>query len=198
LDHNTNKFFVGDAYSQLSTAPAIVKDYSTLKADNEPVFRLSTNGQARIVGSYRSIDFALDKVPVSSDGRYFLLKSLDQTSLFIYDAVADRSFFSMPSYSDLDFLNTQVKFSGRGIIVHVNGTTTDGTTKNFFHTYSYDLAKAVSWDAGGAQFVDCEDILSDGSLICWSGADPLHTNLIRYDPVTTKVTILQKDLGPVK
>jgi WD40 repeat protein len=189
--------FIGDSYSQLATTPAIVKDTPNLRDDDEPVFRLSPDGRSRIVGIYRSIEFAYDKIPISPDGRYFLLKSLDQTSFFIYDAVADSPLFSMPAYPDLDYLNAQVRFSDGGIMVHVNGTAADGAYKNFFHAYSYDLAKAVSWDAGGAQYADCEDILPDSSLICWTGAEPQHINLIRYDPASAQVTILQKDLGPM-
>jgi hypothetical protein len=189
--------FVGDSYSQLATTPAIVKDTPNLRDDDEPVFRLSPDGRSRIVGIYRSIEFAYDKIPISPDGRYFLLKSLDQTSFFIYDAVADRPLFSMPAYPDLDYLNAQVRFSDGGIMVHVNGTAADGVYKNFFHAYSYNLAKAISWDAGGAQYADCEDILPDDSLICWTGAEPQHINLIRYDPASAQVTILQKDLGPM-
>jgi hypothetical protein len=190
--------FIGDSYSQLPTTPAVVKNTANLRNDDEPVFRLSPDGRSRIVGIYRSIEFAMDKIPISPDRRYFLLKSLDQTSFFIYDAVADRPLFSMPAYPDLHYLNAQVRFSDGGIMVHVNGKSADGAYKNFFHAYSYNLAKAVSWDAGGAQYADCEDILPDDSLICWTGAEPQHINLIRYDPASAQVTILQKDLGPVK
>lgn len=193
-DHSL--IFVGEGYAQLQTRPALVKSYPDLAADDEPVFRLTPDGRARLVGLYRSAEFATDTIPISADGRYLLLKSLDHKSLFIYDAVADRALFDLPAYADQNPV-IEVKFFDTGILVATYGDVTPTGANNNFHAYVYGLAKTIAWDAGGAQFADCEDLLPDGSLICWTGPDPMHTDLVQYQPATGAVVTLQKNLGPV-
>ncbi|MDP1547113.1 MAG: hypothetical protein Q8L87_13950 [Anaerolineales bacterium] len=180
----------GKPYAGLSDTPAIVETYPDLAGDDIPLFRLTPDGQARLVGIYTR--------NVSDDGRYMLLRSADQTSFFVYDAVADRPLFDMPVDPGLEeFLPPTVKFLDTGILVNLTASVSGDKDayRSFYSVYSHKTFAAQTWEDVNLEYSDsCPDLLEDGSVVCWlyrTDAD-YNFDLVRYDPATgTKTTLLE-------
>ena len=68
--------FTGMPYATLSNTPAIVETYPDLTEIDVPLFRLTPDGQARLVGIYVEDDLAST---VSPNGQFILMKSISQT-----------------------------------------------------------------------------------------------------------------------
>src|SRR6185436_7428774 len=62
--------FAGEPYVSLSSTPGAVETYPDLAEEDSPLFRLTPDGQARLVG--------IREGNVSDNGRYMLLRSTDQ------------------------------------------------------------------------------------------------------------------------
>lgn len=167
--------------------PAAAETYPELTGDDSPLFRLTPDGQSRLVGIHlRS---------VSDDGRYILLRSTDQTSFFIYDAVDDRPLFDMPVEPGLEGFFPTVKFLDTGILVNLTASVTgdSDTYRSFHYAYSHNTSTARAWEDGNLEYSICPDLLEDGSVICWlSRMELSNFDLIRYDAATeTRTTLLE-------
>jgi hypothetical protein len=186
----------GRPYAYLSNTPAAVETYPDLMGEDSPLFRLTPDGQARLVGIYTG--------SVSDDGRYLLWRSSDQTSFFIYDAVADRPLFDMPVDPGLEDFFPTVKFLDSGILVNLTASVSGDKDayRSFYHVYPYKTSTALAWEDVNLEYSGCPDLLDDGSVVCWLyRMDTSNFDLIRYDPVTeTKTTLLENiwliDLTP--
>jgi hypothetical protein len=186
----------GRPSAYLSNTPAAVETYPDLTGEDSPLFRLTPDGQARLVGIYTG--------SVSDDGRYLLLRSSDQTSFFIYDAVADRPLFDMPVDPGLEDFFPTVKFLDSGILVNLTASVSGDKDayRSFYHVYPYKTSTALAWEDVNLEYSGCPDLLDDGSVVCWLyRMDTSNFDLIRYDPVTeTKTTLLENiwliDLTP--
>jgi hypothetical protein len=178
----------GKPFAGFSKPPAAAGTYPDLTGFDSPLFRLTPDGQARLVGIYTG--------SVSDDGRYMLLRSADQTSFFLYDAVADRPLFDMPADPGLEGFLTTVRFSEAGILVNLEASVSGDPNayRNFYHVYSYKTSTALAWEDVNLEYSVCPDLLEDGSVVCWlyrTDAD-YNFDLVRYDPATgTKTTLLE-------
>lgn len=179
--------FVGSSSRSLSTKPAALQAYPDLKDDDSPVFRLTPDGQARLVG--------ITQDATSPDGRYTLMRSSDQTAFFIYDVVEDRPLFTMPIDPDLEEYLTKASFFDDGILVNLTASVPGGQKvyRNFYHAYSYKTSTSRAWEDAKLEFNGCPDLLEDGSVVCWLyRTDTSNADLIRYDPSSgTKTPLLE-------
>jgi len=180
--------FAGWEYLALSEPPAAVQEYPDLREDDPPLFRLTPDGEARLVGIYAG--------GISADGRYMALKSADQASFFIYDASADRPLFSMPAPAGLDYIAANTRYFDAGILVELAGSvpgTRNSDYRFFYHAYSYETSTTRGWEDVTGDNSACPSLLEDGSLVCWSyRTDTLNYDLVRFDPAAgTKVPLIE-------
>ena len=178
--------FAGAPYLSLSNIPAAVETYPDLTEEDSPLFRLTPDGQARLVG--------IRAGNVSDDGRYMLLRSTDQTSFFIYDVITDRPLFSMPIDPELDDFLTTVRFFDTGILVNLEASVRGGGNiyRNFYHAYTYNTSTVLAWEDVNLEYGGCSDLLEDGSAVCWLYRTDTSYDLVRYDPANgTKTTLLE-------
>lgn len=172
----------------LSKAPAAVADHPDLLGEDSPLFRLTPDGQARLVGIYMG--------NTSDDGRYMLLRASDQSSFFIYDAVADRPLFDIPIDTELeDYFVMSVRFHDAGIVANLSPSVPGekNVYRFFYHAYVYETSASIAWEDVNAEIGTCPDLLNDATLVCWFyQTDPtsLNYDLIRFDPVAGTKTVL--------
>jgi hypothetical protein len=188
-----NLLFAGMPYATLSNTPAIVETYPTLTKIDIPLFRLTPDGRAHLVGTYEEGIFTSN---VSPNSQFILMKSTDRTSLFIYDAVTDRPLFSMPIDTELEEPLVTVKFFDNGLLANLSASvpgTKNSVYRNFYYLYDFKTSTALNWEDVNAEINTCPDLLEDGTLVCWFyRTDSTHFDLIRFDPVAgTKVTLLE-------
>jgi hypothetical protein len=171
----------------LSKPPAAAADYPDLLGEDSPLFRLTPDGQARLVGIYTG--------NVSDDGHYILLRTSDQTSFFIYDVIADRPLFDIPIDTALEDYYVTTRFFDTGILVNLSASPPGekGVYRYFYHAYVYETSTSIAWEDVNAETSACPDLLNDGTLVCWSyQTDPTSVtyDLIRFDPASEKKTTL--------
>ena len=190
-----NLLFAGLPYVMLSNTPAAVEIYPDLTEEDIPLFRLTPDGQARLVGTYVEGDFTSN---VSADGQFILMKSTDKTSFFIYDAVADRPLFSMPIDTELEDSLPDVRFLDNGILVNLSAAvpgTKHSVYHYFYHVYYYKTSTALNWEDVNAEINTCPDLLEDGTLVCWFyRTDSSNFDLVRFDPATGTKTVLLENV----
>ncbi len=172
----------------LSKSPSAVTEYPDLTGEDSPLFRLTPDGQARLVGIYAG--------GVSDDGHYILLRASDQSSFFIYDVVADRPLFDIPIDTELeDYFVMSVRFHDAGIVVNLSPSVPGekNVYRFFYHAYVYETSAPIAWEDVNAEINSCPDLLEDGTLVCWFyRTDSTNFDLIRFDPVTgTKTALLE-------
>jgi hypothetical protein len=176
----------GRPSAYLSKAPAAVADYPDLLEEDSPLFRLTPDGQARLVGIYIG--------NASADGRYILLRASDQSSFFIYDAIADRPLFDIPIDTTLEnYLVMSTSFQDMGIVVNLSPSVPGGQNEYrfFYHAYVYETSKSIGWEDVNAEINSCPDLLEDGTLVCWFyQTDSTNFDLVHFDPVTGAKTPL--------
>ena len=185
--------FAGLPYVQLSNTPAIVETYPELTWLDIPLFRLTPDGQARLVGTYVEGDFTSN---VSPNGQFIVMKSTDQTSFFIYDAVADRPLFDIPINPDLEDPLVTVKFFDNGILAESSASepgTKHSVYHSFYYLYDFKTSTVRAWEDVNAEINTCPDLLEDGTLVCWFyRTDGENFDLVRYDPASgAKTTLLE-------
>ena len=170
-------------YDRLVKNPAsVLVAFPTLLEDDNPVFRLSPDGSTKLVGAYRSIEFPSSGfIPVSTDGRYLLLKAVDQSHLFIYDAHTDMEVISLPIDPALDYFYTSVLYAKEGILLHATASTPDKQYRDFYSLYLFTGEQTTTWEDSAGEFYGCSDIYPDGSLACWVYEEG-NANLVRYQP----------------
>ena len=185
--------FAGAPANSLSDTPSIVDQYPNWDFIDNPVFRLSPNGQSRLIGFYGS-DTSDYGFPISPDGRYYFLTSPQSDSFFIYDAVEDHSLTEMPRSADLNYYFDTVRFSPTGIMISWR-TRMEGIEKQFFHAYSHVSGTSFTWEDESREVYACVDQLEDTSLICWTYTDlDKPSSLLRYDPGTKEMIPLMENV----
>ena len=180
----------GRPSAYLSKAPAAVADYPDLLEEDSPLFRLTPDGEARLVGIYIG--------NASKDGRYFLLRSSDQTSFFIYDVIADRPLFDIPIDTELeDYMVMSVRFFDTGILVNLSPVVPGGQNEYrfFYHAYVYETSTSMAWEDVNAEINSCPDLLEDGTLVCWFyQTDSTNFDVVRFDPTSGEKTTLLENV----
>ncbi len=173
----------------LSKAPAAAADYPGLLGEDSPLFRLTPDGQARLVGIYMGY--------ASEDGRYILLRSSDQTKFFIYDAVTDRPLFDIPIDTQLeDYYVMSARFFDTGILVNLSASVAgeQNDYRFFYSAHVYDTSTSIAWEDVNAEINSCSDLLEDGNLVCWFyRTDGTNFDLVRFDPVAGTRTVLMEN-----
>ena len=188
--------FTGAPANALSDTPSIVDQYPNWDFIDNPVFRLSPNGQSRLIGFYGS-DTSDYGFPISPDGRHYFLTSPQSDSFFIYDAVEDSSLTEMPRSADLNYYFDTVRFSPTGIMISWR-TQTEGIEKQFFHAYSHVSGTSFTWEDESREVYACVDQLEDASLICWTYTDlDKPPSLLRYDPATKEMILLMENINSI-
>ena len=188
LSSDQSLLFVGEAYLFLENTPAALDNYPDLLDEDRPLFRLTPDGEARLVGIYTG--------GVSDDGRYILLRESDQGSFFIYDAAADRPLFEIPIDKALeDYFVMSVQFFDTGILVNLSPSVPGGQNEYrfFYHAYVHETSASIAWEDVNAEINGCPDLLDDGTLVCWFyRTDSTNFDLVRFDPISgTKTALLE-------
>lgn len=182
--------FAGDPYGSLPGIPVTMEMYPGLLENDRPLFRLTTDGQARLVGIYTGT--------VSQDRRYILLRAPDQNSYFMYDAVADRTLFDIPIDTSLQGYEVfSVQLFDEGILVNLSAGE-NGVYRFFSHAYVYKTSESIGWEDVNAETSSCIDLLEDATLVCWFY--PLASanfDLIRFSPADGTRTTLLEDVWSV-
>ncbi len=189
--------FAGDSLYYLSDTPALVDQYPNWGLSDVPIFRLSPNGDSRLIGFY-SYDTSEYGFPISPDGRYYFLLSPQSDSFFIYDAVEDRSLTEFPKSADANYYLNTVRFSPSNIIVGWNTQTGGAEKKQFYLAYSHASGSSLLLEGIGREIYDCADQLDDGSLICWRySTQDVTSALLRYDPATKEMIPLMENINSI-
>ncbi|MBI5353458.1 MAG: hypothetical protein HZB50_12530 [Chloroflexi bacterium] len=187
--------FAGMSYSALSHTPAIVDTYPELTRLDIPLFRLTPDGQARLVGIYIEGDFTSN---ISPNSQFMLMKPTDKTSFFIYDAVADRSLFDMPINPDLEDSLVTARFFENGILADLSAAepgTNHSVYHHFYYLYNFKTSTVQVWEDVNAEINTCPDLLDDGSLVCWFyRPDGNNFDLVRFDPASGMKTVLLENV----
>ena len=174
----------------LSKAPAAAADHPDLLGEDSPLFRLTPDGEARLVGIYIG--------NASEDGRFVLLRSADQTSFFIYDVIADRPLFDIPIDTELeDYYVMSARFYDRGILINLSASVPGekNVYRFFYNAYVYDTSTPIAWEDVNAEISGCPDLLEDGTLVCWFyRTDDNNFDLVRFDPATGTKTVLLENV----
>jgi hypothetical protein len=174
----------------LSKAPTAVADYPDLLGEDSPLFRLTPDGKARLVGIYIG--------NASKDGHYILLRSSDQTKFFIYDVIADRTLFDIPIDTKLeDYYLMSARFFDTGILINLSASVPGekNVYRFFYHAYVYETSASSAWEDVNAEINSCPDLLEDGTLVCWFGrTDGNNFDLVRFDPTTGTKTVLLENV----
>ncbi len=187
--------FAGMSYSALSNTPAIVETYPELTRLDIPLFRLTPDGQSRLVGIYEEGIFTSN---VSPNGQYIVMRSTDHTSFFLYDAIADRPLFDIPIDPELEDPLISVKFFDNGILAESSASepgTKNSVYHNFYYLYDFKKAAVVNWGDINSEINTCPDLLEDGTLVCWFyRTDSTNFDLIRFDPANdTRTALLENN-----
>ena len=173
----------------LSKTPAAMADYPDLLGEDSPLFRLTPDGQARLVGIYIG--------NASEDGRYILLRSSDQTKFFIYDVIADRPLFDIPIDSTLeDYFVMSARFFDTGVLINLSASVPgeQSAYRFFYSAYVYDTSTSIAWEDINAEINSCPDLLEDGNLVCWFyRTDGTNFDLVRFDPIAGTRTVLMEN-----
>ena len=187
--------FAGMSYSALSNIPAIVKTYPEMTQLDIPLFRLTPDGQARLVGIYIEGDFTSN---VSPNGQFILMKPTDKTSFFIYDAVADRPLFDIPINPDLEDPLVTIKFFDNGMLADSSASepgTKNNVYHNFYYLYDFKTSTVLAWEDVNSEINTCPDLLEDGTLICWFyRTDGNNFDLVRFNPASGTKTVLMENV----
>lgn len=187
--------FAGMSYSALSNPPAIVETYPELTRLDIPLFRLTPDGQARLVGIYEEGIFTSN---VSPNGQFIVTRSTDHTSFFIYDAVADRPLFDIPINPDLEDALVTIKFFDNGILADSSASepgTKHSIYHHFYYLYDFKTSTVVNWEDVNAEINICPDLLEDGTLVCWFyRTDGNNFDLVRFDPASGEKTVLMENV----
>jgi hypothetical protein len=178
---------VGEPSIGFVNSPAALATYPELTEEDSPLFRLTSDNQARLVEIYTG--------NVSNDGRYVLLESSDHKSFFMYDVMEDRWLFDMPIDSTLQYYPT-VRFFDTGILVTLEASSMPGggdIYRVFDDLYLHETSTALAWEDVKTEISSCPDLLNDGTLVCWFfGNDLINFDLIRFDPATgTRITLIE-------
>lgn len=175
--------FTAARLSQLSKPPEGAAGFPALLPDDEPVFRLTPDGQARLIGIDTESEFSTSlKVPISRDNRYILMKSVDQSSYFFYDAMEDRNLFTIPRDPALEYIEMKIRFTESGILFNFLASTPAQEYIYLLGFYSFESDAAVLWDDPSGVFYECTEIIDEDSAVCWVQRPDLDYDLVRYTP----------------
>ena len=197
LTEDQSLVFTAEPLNRFVNAPSIVNDYPSFPQSDSPVFRLTLDGKARLIGFYAG-ETSSDTVPASTDGRYLFLKSVDESSYFVYDTREDRSIADIPIDPTMEsYFGGATHFRENGFIIKITASTPDGTYRDSYLTYSLQTEETFHWESDTEVFDYFQDILPDGTIICeLADMDTSANQLIRYDPRTHKSkTLLENAWG---
>ncbi|MBK9924182.1 MAG: hypothetical protein IPP66_02725 [Anaerolineales bacterium] len=187
LTEDQSLIFTAVPLNRFVNTPSIVNDYPSFPQSDSPVFRLTLDGKARLIGFYTS-ETSSDIVPASTDGRYLFLKSVDGSSYFVYDTKKDHPVAEIPIDPNMkDYFGGSIYFRENGFIIKITASTPDGSYRDSYLMYSFQTEESFYWESDTEVFDYFQDILPDNTIICESADMNTSANrLIRYDPRTQK------------
>ncbi|MDO9084758.1 MAG: hypothetical protein Q7U53_01015 [Anaerolineaceae bacterium] len=177
-----NLLWVGAASGFLLEPPATHGDFPELDEFDSPVFLLSDEKPAELVGIYPYEFSNFFHYPISEDGRYILLKSLTGTHYFMYDAFDNLELFTLPIKEGWDYFYGDVRFYEEGILVHFLASNSDQEYADFYSLHEYGKTGSVYWEDQEGSILSCPNLFSDGTLACWFQGPDLSYDLVRFNP----------------
>jgi hypothetical protein len=187
-----NMLWIGAASGSLLEPSATQGDFPELDEFDSPVFLLSDEKPAELIGVY-SYEFSnFSQFPISDDGRYILLKSLTGTKYFIYDVYNNLELFTLPIQDGWDYFYGDVRFYEEGILIHFLASNPEKEYADFYALYEYGKTESVYWEDHEGMILTCPDLFSDGTLACWFQSPDLSYDLVRFNPKDQiKVTLIE-------
>jgi hypothetical protein len=187
-----NLLWIGAASGFLLEPPATQADFPELDEFDSPVFLLSDEKPAELVGVYPYEFSNFFHYPISDDGRYILMKSLTGTHYFMYDAFENLELFTLPINEGWDYFYGDVRFYEDGILVYFLASNTDNEYMEFYSLHEYGKTGSVYWEDQNSSILTCPDLFADGTLACWFYGSDLSFDLVRFNPTDqTKVTLIE-------
>lgn len=182
-----------DLLRETASDPALSETYPGLEFLDQAVFRLSPDGGSEFLGLLPyDATVGPDPLPFSADGRYALLLTPDRAAYRLLDLIEDRSLFEVSIEPGLDSVFSHPQFFDHGVLFAYDGETPDGKVHAAHYSYLFATGHLASMDENEPTFTTCNELLPDGSIVCWHYADwnVAETQLVRFDPSWSSSTIL--------
>lgn len=176
--------------------PTVVAQYPDLDPADRALFRLNPDGTSDVLGILPDdIVFSGRPLPFSVDGRYGVLLAPDRSALRLLDLRDQRTLAEVPLPTDVIEPTYTAQFFDPGIYVTVDGQSTEGTQQGRHLTYLHATGVVARMDEAEPAYTMCNDLLPDGSILCWHYADwtEIVTQFVRYAPDWSQATLLLDD-----
>ena len=187
---------VGSPYLSLEGEQALLSAYPALKPTDNPIFRLTPDGQGELLGVYDKLDPFV--MPVSPDGRYLVLLDAEKTNYFLYDTQTGERLFEIPLNPALDYEYFTATYMERGVILDlVSRDPSDPTNRrqDLYVAYNYSLGTLYTWEDPEGSLVNCQGLEMDDTLICWNfrNDNSMFCDIVRFDLYndSTKTVLLE-------
>jgi len=181
---NKNMLWMGAASSQLLDAPETRNDFPELNDVDFPVFLMSEEKPAELIGIFSKKFLDYFQYPISDDGRYILLKSISGSHYFIYDAFENLELFSLPIKEGWDYFYGDVRFYTEGILIHFLASNNEKDYIDFYSLHEFGQTGSVYWEDQEGSILTCPDLFSDGTISCWIQRPDTNYDLVRFEPNT--------------
>jgi hypothetical protein len=178
---------------QASTDPAVAALYPNLDLLDRAVFRLNPDGTSEVLGVIPDgAAISGSGLPLSADGRFIVLLAPDRSALRLLDLREHRSLAEVPLQPDLVYPTYTAQFLDHGIYISFDAETAEGTLQGIRLTYLHASGVLARLDEAEPAYTICNDLLADGSILCWHFADwnTVEVEFARYDPSWSSSTVL--------
>lgn len=191
---NQKMLWIGASSNQLLDAPATRKDFPQLNDIDFPVFLLSEEKPAELIGIFSNEFLDYYQYPISDDGRYILLKSVSGSHYFIYDTFENLELFSLPIKEGWDYFYGDVNFYEEGFLIHFLASNSEKEYIDFYSVYNFGQSGSVYWEDQEGEILSCPDLFSDGTISCWIQRPDTNYDLVRFEPGTEKLRKLVENV----
>ena len=115
-----------------------------------------------------------------------------RSALRLLDLREHRSLAEVPLQPDLVYPAYTTQFLDHGIYVSFDAETAEGTLQGIRLTYLHATGVLARLDEAEPAYTVCNDLLADGSILCWHFADwtTVDVEFARYDPSWSSSTVL--------
>lgn len=187
--------WVGAPKRFLLEPPATSDDFPELSDEDRPVFRISSDGNYQLIGVRPLYDlWYSNRYPVSSGGRYLLLKSYSASEYFIYDSIENKKVLYFPQYENWIYEFGSVNFYPEGIFVQFFVSSITEDYSQFLSFLNFNSGEFIFWEESEANILFCPDFFEDGTIACWVQRENLNSDLVRFKPGSENSKILIEDV----